>query len=1027
MKLFCKPSVYVLLGLVYSQLEAGTCDSTWQSNANANWSVPANWGQATCYPGQTDPSDMATFDGTGTVTTISVDLAATPVLQTINLLNDTYTINGPNTIGFGAAAPFDRIIVLNNSHTINAPMSTGTNTLHMFVVNFSSQLKISGAVNANINQGTVVLTGDGIINGGTIQNLNNAFNGLTGGFYCNNFTVAPLILDAGTFNNLNTNAVSLPGAVGSLLDVSNLNFDPINTIVAPQFLIQNNGNVTGTALAGSAVVSILNGSLSGTGSVKIENAVNNPVIINSALGTAVGALMILEAASISIADLEIINHAGGSVSGVLTGEANFGALLVPLNATISNGSILIKNQGAVGTVNTGNCYGALIGNNTAAALPLNITGGSIQAINDSTTNLVTSGSINRPSFGSGIFFFGGANQDINISGGTHLFKNMSGVSTGGIGTVLGTIANMTLSGGDVTLQNDQDLNPSSGGALGACNSFSMSGGQLTLINNGDISINSAGVTFDAGQITQTAGTVTVTNAGTLSSGAIGSIISVNSFYDISGGLLNNNDTVQALNLNLTSTGVVAGNGQFIGTPTIIFSNAGTVIPGGPTIGGLPGVMSITGTYNQQPNGTLVINLLHSGPPGPNTSSQLNVTGTANLAGFLEVAVGPGQSIQLTDVYTILLASGGVNGQFDPNIINFNLPPGFTPFLTYEPNAVLLSFLQSNRVICCPCPNLCEFVDLSQTIFASITEINNFFVKRQTQRIQQKLNCEKDCVVKKWDVYIGPTGSFGDADERKNLASYDYWSAGALIGADYTCDVGGMGIMAVYERIDGDGDDHWGDFDINRAHGTLYGTFVPKQAKSLAIDAAIGGGYDWYEIKRETPSGKAKGSPNGYEYDAFVSLEYTLSWKNINFIPMANVQYAHLHIQSYDEHDASIYDFDFESQNIKSLTSVLGAFANKMYQWEKRTLTVTANLGWQREYLNKGRNIEYSRPTAFSRGLCLCCEDDIRVGEAKRNGLLAGLDLLLSMNEKLSLEAAYDLVWNSKFDSNRFFVGLHSNF
>lgn len=72
----------------------------------------------------------------------------------------------------------------------------------------------------------------------------------------------------------------------------------------------------------------------------------------------------------------------------------------------------------------------------------------------------------------------------------------------------------------------------------------------------------------------------------------------------------------------------------------------------------PGITVVQGDYTQQPGGTSAIEI---GGTTPGTEhDQLNVTGTASLAGTLEISLIAGYELE-TDQGYVILTAGAVTG------------------------------------------------------------------------------------------------------------------------------------------------------------------------------------------------------------------------------------------------------------------------------------------------------------------------------------------------------------------------------
>ncbi len=286
-------------------------------------------------------------------------------------------------------------------------------------------------------------------------------------------------------------------------------------------------------------------------------------------------------------------------------------------------------------------------------------------------------------------------------------------------------------------------------------------------------------------------------------------------------------------------------------------------------------------------------------------------------------------------------------------------------------------------------------------------------------------CPKD---RHWNIYFGPLGTVGQVHSKNGQPGFDDWSVGGLFGFDYAFNQGGIGILVDYENINGSVHQHWGKFDINQAHASFYGTYVPKGARRLSFDAIVGGGYDWYQIRRHTSGKTATGSPEGSEFDALVGLAYnaygkqdSCGPKRFQFTPMANVQYIYVNTLKYHEHNAGMNNFNVHSQYNKSLRTTLGTWMSYAAVWKNFSFTPELYLAWQREFANHNHAM-FASPLVVVQPT-----QSLSVIGAGRNIYQGGLDFMFTMFNKYGLEISYDFEWNTLFHDNAFYVGFNVEF
>ncbi|TKR54787.1 hypothetical protein D7I39_12810 [Allopusillimonas ginsengisoli] len=159
------------------------------------------------------------------------------------------------------------------------------------------------------------------------------------------------------------------------------------------------------------------------------------------------------------------------------------------------------------------------------------------------------------------------------------------------------------------------------------------------------------------------------------------MVILNAVNNFTGGTTVNEGTLEIGDAN-TPTASIAGDVQVNpqgtlrghGTVTGNVTNDGVVRPGGSI-----GTLTIGGNYTQSPGSTLRIDV------SPTMASKLQVGGTAQLAGTLDVLYGPGT--YTTKSYQIVSA-GAVNGTFAT--VSGNMPTGVTQDIAYSATAVDLS-------------------------------------------------------------------------------------------------------------------------------------------------------------------------------------------------------------------------------------------------------------------------------------------------------------------------------------------------
>ncbi len=194
------------------------------------------------------------------------------------------------------------------------------------------------------------------------------------------------------------------------------------------------------------------------------------------------------------------------------------------------------------------------------------------------------------------------------------------------------------------------------------------------INNGNFIKNTAGTTTTMDIPFTNNGTVDIV-AGNLNF-LKGMDNGENAVIDLGNGTLNPGDT-----LNLASGDSLIGSGTLAAN----LVNAGTVSPGN-SAGGI----TIEGNYTQESTGVLDIQL--GGTTAGTQYDQLTVTGTATMAGTLNVSLIDGFIPQVGDSFTILpysTRSGGFS--------TLNVPEGYRWGFQYAYSGVILTVLEGGSI------------------------------------------------------------------------------------------------------------------------------------------------------------------------------------------------------------------------------------------------------------------------------------------------------------------------------------------
>jgi hypothetical protein len=288
----------------------------------------------------------------------------------------------------------------------------------------------------------------------------------------------------------------------------------------------------------------------------------------------------------------------------------------------------LANYGTINISSNSSSYSAVLG--VDAGDDISLTGGG--TINFSYTGSAAMNNARMTDMGGA---FSLTNVNNLIEGGGEIGGALSSIDNQANGTVLANLSGTTLELADVgTITNEGTFEADGGtlalqsandGSITNSNEFIATGSNSVLeVLIGNVTNNGTVEADSGGEIELASTNTSFTNNG---------VVDIKSGSEFSGTTLTNN-----------SGGEVEGAGKVVAN----LMNYGTVTPG--TAGGAPGMLTITGNYTQESNGTLDIQIdgASFGDYG-----RLVVSGTADLAGTLAVNLLDGFTLKYGDTFQIL--------------------------------------------------------------------------------------------------------------------------------------------------------------------------------------------------------------------------------------------------------------------------------------------------------------------------------------------------------------------------------------
>lgn len=489
----------------------------------------------------------------------------------------------------------------------------------------------------DIDNGSQLLLNSSTVNGGAINNnAGGSFTAQNAGL--NNVTVNGSV----THNNATTNNIfndlTLNGSwnLNSTGSSTNLFFNGTQSILGNGEIVMsdnfnnriyssaNNQLTVGnsTTIRGSGQLGLLQTHFDNQGAILAQGS-SAEMLIQSGSFTNNGTLRAEGSAGLRIQNTTLHNNTSVDV--------NAGSSLSLISSTVD------------GTFN-------IAAGGTASAQSVNFTNatinGELQHNNSSTNNLFSGLTIN-------------GRWNMNSTGSsTNLIANGSQTITGNGEIVMSdNINNRIYSSANNTLTIDNGITVRGAGQIGLNQTQLVNKGTITADGSSAMTIQSSGTGFDnQGNLNASgSGAMNISGNFTNSGNVVidnGSLINRSGTFVQTAGMTNVNGTLQSSGLVDIQGGLLAGNGLITGD----VSNDGIVGPGNSA-----GLLSIDGDFSQSAIGLLDIEL--GGLLAGSEYDVLDITGTANLAGTLEVSLIDGFAPTIGDSFDILTAET-LNGSFD---------------------------------------------------------------------------------------------------------------------------------------------------------------------------------------------------------------------------------------------------------------------------------------------------------------------------------------------------------------------------
>lgn len=414
-------------------------------------------------------------------------------------------------------------------------------------------------------------------------------------------------------------------------------------------------------------------------------------------------------------------------------------------------------------------------------------------------------------------------------------------------------------------------------------------------------------------------------------------------------------------------------------------NAGRVRPGNS-----PGALQVVGNFTQLPSGATEIEVASQ-----SVFDRLVVSGTAALAGTLQVVPVAGYTLQFGDKYQFLTARGGISGEYD----NIGMPPGYRGRLlvgnttsgtllvapqSYTQMAVtpnqrriaqaLDAFIPSksgdrmtvsvalDELRASEYPSAFEaimpslYASLPTLVFNQANALNtSMFQRMWAQRIngtgfstsgmraaalRGEMGGSDDLQIvvagpepmRRWGAFVDGNGVFATANSAGMLQNYKSQSGGVTAGASYKWSENlATGVYVGYQGLQAQYD---GGSRVTD-NAVRFGGFGTLGIGGWYLNGLAGGAWHTYDVDRSIEFGTidrtARANPDAGEFDLAVATGYDFKMGNVTFGPVTSWQFTCMGVRGFEERGADSLDLDVDPYGTSSMLYSLGA--QIAYRWE----------------------------------------------------------------------------------------------
>ncbi|MFA5370004.1 MAG: autotransporter domain-containing protein, partial [Candidatus Omnitrophota bacterium] len=523
----------------------------------------------------------------------------------------------------------------------------------------------------------------------------------------------------------------------------------------------------------------------------------------------------------------------------------------------------------------------------------------------------------------------------NISGDT----NWSGVVTLGADARINSDADtLTLSGATI----DEAFDITIGGAGDTAITGIIATGANTITKDGTGTLTLSGVNTYSGGTTISAGTLQVGDNDALGAGAV------------------NNDAT--LNIGIYTVDIGAGvYTQGSGSSLQLTANSSTeygsiVSTGDAADAAAASTVDVTvGGYI--PHST-VLTVLNTGAGSTVDDTLITTTSTSSKIAFTPSMLG-GKLILTANRSATGFSSNGTdsNAKAIGNVLD-NVT---------DPTADMTTMLDTLEGLSASGVNT-SLQTLEPSVDAGIIGASNLAVGQFIQTIISRFGVDRgpsgvatgDPNIKTKDIWAKGFGTYAKQDKRKGIDGYRADVIGAAVGVDFVAtekSTFGISTGYAYSKVKPK-KTSLGKTEADSIQGSLYYSYN-NELNYIGKDALyfdLIGSFAWnmYEGKRNISVGstdrQAKSDYDGQQYTAYAESGYYIPSGNIDFVPLASLQYTRLEIDRYTENGADSLNLTVNKQHYDLLELGLGVKVSSIMRNEGYDVVPSVRGKWLYDFI-----------------------------------------------------------------------------